>query len=342
MSIDPFTLTVLEQMRAAVNEITDTHARALARAYVLAWDDVADQLDQALTELLTAHRDGTVTRAMIARHTRLTTALQVIDTELVRLAGEARVLMIGSLPSAVQIGGSGTVDAILSQLPVGRQSLVVGWDLVDDRAVRSIIARSTQQITAAPLAAESQDAVRRHLVRSVVVGDNPRTTASRIMREVQGEFEGGIARAERISRTEMLDAHRAGAAEARRANRGTVTGWTWVSALTERTCPACWAMHGTEFPPRVVGPLGHPNCRCTAAPLTKSWASLGIDLDEPTSVLPDAAASFEALTPSQQRRVLGPARYKAWAGGDYPLSGWASRRENPGWRPSYSVSRIAA
>lgn len=342
MSIDAFTLTVLEQMRAAVNEITDTHVRALARSYVLAWDDVADQLDQALTDLLTAHENSTVTRAQVARHARLSAALQTIDAELVRLAGEARVLMIGSLPSAVQIGGSGTVDAIVSQLPPGRAAGVIGWDMVDESAVRAIITRSTGQVTAAPLAAESQEAVRRHLVRSVVVGDNPRTTARRILSEVQGQFEGGIARAERISRTEMLDAHRAAAATARQANRATVTGWTWVSALTERTCPACWAMHGTVFPPNVVGPAGHPNCRCTAAPVTKSWASLGLDLDEPESLLPDAGSSFDALTPSQQRAVLGPARFEAWAAGDYPMSGWAVRRENPGWRPSYSVSRIAA
>lgn len=81
------------------------------------------------------------------------------------------------------------------------------------------------------------------------------------------------------------------------------------------------------------------NCRCARAPQTKSWADLGLDIDEPPSLLPDAEATFKSLSKSDQLAVLGPKRFDAWQAGDYPMSKWATRRSTKGWRDSYVPSK---
>ena len=73
-------------------------------------------------------------------------------------------------------------------------------------------------------------------------------------------------------------------------------------------------------------------------PVTRSWRDLGYAVDEPADALPDAQAWFESLAPETQRHILGPARYGAWADGTYPMSEWAVKQTNPGWRPSWVTS----
>lgn len=86
------------------------------------------------------------------------------------------------------------------------------------------------------------------------------------------------------------------------------------------------------------GILTH-NCRCARVPRTKSWADLGFEgIPDPPDTTPDAEAWFNNLTTTQQTEILGPKRFEAWSRGDYPMSDWARRRSNAGWRDSYVVS----
>jgi hypothetical protein len=183
--------------------------------------------------------------------------------------------------------------------------------------------------------------VRREIVRGIATGSNPRQTASRIMKGAEGGFNGGLSRALTISRTETLDAHRAAAAESHAANADVLGGWVWLTDLSLRTCPACLGMSGTEHPLSEPGPLGHPNCRCSRMPRTKTWAELGIEgMDEPASSAPDAGDWFAGQDEQTQRSILGAGRYDAWKRGDYPMTAWAVRKPNPEWRPSYQTSPL--
>jgi hypothetical protein len=208
-------------------------------------------------------------------------------------------------------------------------------------ALAAIVARSQEQVTvlAYRLSDEATRAMSRHLRLGVATGANPREAARRMVSAVEGEFNGGLARAEVIARTEMLDAYRAAAATHHDANADLLKGWTWLADLSERTCPSCLAMNGTEHPLSEDGPLDHQQGRCQRIPTTKSWREIGIDRDEPpAAVVPDTQAWLADQPVSTQRGILGPARWDAWQDGQYPPSAWSERRTSTGWRDSYHTT----
>ena len=343
MAVTDETLRILTQLREQTAAITDAHTRDLVKAYVAGWEEVAADLEAALLSLAAGAKDGVITGAQVRQSTRLRKALEVIGRELTRLATEAGVLIIGDLQHAVDLAGRTQVALTGSQLPprhLGGADLLVPWDRVDENAVRWIIERATQQIHAAtlPLSDEAVRTMKRELIRGVAGGSNPNETAARMLARTRGAFEGGAVRAIRIARTETLDAMRAAAKLSDEANADVVTGWTWVASMSERTCPACWAMHGSVHKVSEPGPHDHQNGRCARSPVTKSWADLGFTIPEPPSVLPDGPATFAALPTGTQRSILGAKRFEAWQSGTYPMSGWASRRSTSGWRDSIATS----
>ena len=340
MSITPDTLSILDQYRVAAARITDQQTRVLVAAWVEAWNTVADDVQDAL-DALTA--TGTPTRAQVRRSRKLAASLDALGAQLEDLAARTGIVVVGDLPSAMTLAGTTNTALIASQLPaLTGAALVVDWDRVNPRPLAAIITRTTHRIHAStlPLSDEAVTAMRRNLIRGLASGDNPRTTARRMLLDTEGRFNGGLTRALTISRTETLDAMRAATALSNEVNADVLGGWTWTATLSTRTCAACWAMHGTDFPLGTPGPEGHPNCRCTAVPRTLSWAELGfVGIEEPPSLFPDAEATFAALTPAQQLDILGPRRHAAWLAGDYPMDAWTVRRDNPDWRASWQVSR---
>lgn len=336
MAIAGQTLSLEQKLRRDLSGITDNQVRTLVRAWAKAWDDIAPDLDDLLTEMLSA---GDVTRAQMLRSKRLTNTLAAIATSLETLAKDAGVTIAGDLRGIIDQAGAAQAELIASQLPSG-QSLVGldEWARVDPRQISAIVKRSTQQITARtlPLSSSATDAVRRELVRGIAAGTNPRATARRIVARTRGEFNGGLNRALTIARTESLDAHRAAAQLAQARHTDVLAGWTWLASIGPRTCPACWGMNGTVHSLSEPGPNGHQNCRCARVPTTKSWAELGFDgITEPPSAMVDADAAFAKLTPLQQQSILGRRGYRGFVQGKFPRSQWAKRQKNPGWRDSY-------
>jgi SPP1 gp7 family putative phage head morphogenesis protein len=344
VSISDETLRLTERLRRDLNRLTDAQARDLVAGWARAWDEVAGDLDDALQALALQAGDGALTRTMLRRSARLASALQVIGGQLRTLADDAGVRIVGDLDEIVELAGTSQDRIVRSQLPKSAADLVVTWDRVDEHVIEAIVMRSTQQIQALtrPLSAEAERAMKRELLRGLSVGANPRETARRMVRRVEGRFNGGLTRALTISRTESLDALRAGARASHQANAAVLQGWIWTAQLEARTCPACWAMHGSVHQLSEAGPLGHQNCRCARTPKTLSWRDLGIDLDEPADVLPDAGRAFRALPKADQVAVLGPGRYDAWARGDLPMDDWAVKRSTSGWRDSFVPVKVPA
>lgn len=334
--------SLLRRLRHQLEQINNDQVRRAAAAWAAGWDDVAPELAHALDNLVIAAGNGRLTRSQIIRTERLTNALELIAARLSRLFGAVAADVIGDLEHVVNNAGFITELMVNSQLPQnildGRQQS--SWSRINPIAVDEIVYRATEQITALtyPLADEATAVMKRELVRGMLTGANPRETARRMLANTERRFNGGLSRALTIARTETMDAHRLAAELSERQHADVLLGWTWVATLGERTCPACWSMHGQQFPPSVPGPLGHQNCRCARVPVAKSWADLGFDIEEPPSILPDREATFAALSAAKQQAILGPARYDAWKAGDYPMSKWSVRRENPDWRASYVVS----
>jgi len=340
VSINTDTLLHLRSVLLTFDHAADAHTRALTAAWVDAWDDLAPALDAAVLDLVSAAKDGRVTRSMVVRSARLRDALLLVADRLDKLAGQAGNQATGSLRTLVEQATTAQVAMIESQLPDGMSGLV----RVDPRQVDQIIARATGRIhsLSRPLSDDQVRVMKRRLVRGVLVGDNPRTTARRIVADLEGDFNGGLTRALTIARTESLDAMRAASQAADKAS-GVVTGWEWVADLGPRCCPACWGMHGTVHKPDERGPDGHQNCRCSRVPVTPSWADLGFKgIEEPPSLLPDKEQAFRSLSADQQRSILGPGRYDAWKTGGFPMDQWARLRHNPGWRDSWVPAPVPA
>ena len=340
MPVTARTLRLQQEIRDNLDKIVDAQTRDLVAAWADAGDEVAPDLTATLLEMLVA--GPRVTRAQLLRSQRLRRALEVIKARLEDLAGQAGVRIVTDLQQVIDTAGAAQTSVIDSQLPRGFMTAdeLAAWSRVDADQIAAIVTRSTEQITALtrPIPAEQYQALRRELIRGVASGSNPRATAARIMRRTERRFVGGLNRALVIARTETLDASREAARLARTQHADVLGGWTWISALDVRTCPSCWAMHGSVHPVEDFGPDDHQQGRCTAMPTTKSWADLGIDVEEPPSLLPTAGDRFDELDEDTQRAILGTRRFDAWQAGDFPMDSWSVRRSNDGWRDSRVVA----
>lgn len=337
MAITPTTVRLVKALRNELLKVTDQQARDLVAAWAEAWDGVAGDLELAILDLAARAEDGRITRAQMLRSDRLAAALGSIARTLTRLADQAGVRIVADLPGVVEAAGRAQAEIIDSQLPKAERGNLPDWSDANDRQLEAIVQRSTEQIASDlwPLSSEAQGVMRRELVRGVVAGKNPRDTAAQMVKNTQGGFNGGLTRALTIARTETISAHREAAKVAHDENADVLRGWMWLATTSSRTCPACLGMNGTEHPLSEPGPLGHPNCRCGRVPLSKSWADLGIDLDEPEPAATGSQVWFDAQDEKTQRAILGPARLAAYQRGDFPMDQWAARRRNEGWRDSY-------
>lgn len=339
MAYSDDTQSVVNRLRNQINQLNHKETRDTAIAWARGWDDVAPELARALDELVIAAGQGRLTRAQVLRSQRLANALDLVTVRLGQLLDRTAADVIGDLEHMVNNAAFMTELMVKSQLPSGAiDPRELGtWSRVHSLQIDAIVDRTTEQITARtlPLSREATRVMKRELVRGMLVGTNPRESARRMMAKTEQRFNGGLSRALTIARTETMDAYRLAAQIVDSKYADVILGWTWVATLGERTCPACWAMHGQQFPPSVPGPLGHQNCRCVRVPMTKTWKDLGFNVEEPPSTLVDARAAFAALGKSEQLKILGPARFAAYKAGDFPMEKWAKRRDTPEWRPSY-------
>lgn len=326
---------------AAVGRVIDTAVRVLTAAWVKAWDAVAGTLAAALEALL-ARGDGWPTRRTIEQDQALQDALADADRALDLLAELTADEAIRAADTAAGQAADDQAAQIGSQLPPGGERPGPPPGGFHQRSIDAIRARTRQRIVSLtrPLSRDADAAMRRELVRGVRTGTNPRETARRMVRQVEGAFNGGLNRALVITRTETLDAYRKAAAATQETSKDVLTGWVWLAKLDPRTCTACWAMHGTIHPLSEPGPLGHPQCRCSRAPKTASWRDLGFDIDEPADVIPDAETAFRALPHADQVKIMGPRRLALLNRGAITWQDLVRRRQNPGWRDSYTPTPV--
>lgn len=250
------------------------------------------------------------------------------------------MLITRSIPTLIELEGALFQDLTKTQLP---DSASPTWGRVSKKSIDAIVRRSTQQIhkLTKPLSANAVAAMKSELIRGVMVGNNPRVAARRMVNRVNGRFNGGSYRAEVIARTEMMDASREGAMLQRMANTEIVATWQWLCTLSSRTCSSCLSMNGREFPIDTPGPRDHQCGRCIGVPVTKTWAELGFDdIDEPASIFPDAKTWFKEQPRNVQLEIMGPKRLQALESGKLSWDDMAVLKQNEGWRPSYVPRQV--
>jgi SPP1 gp7 family putative phage head morphogenesis protein len=275
---------------------------------------------------------------------RLQKALTLAADRLDELANLTTVTVQADVARTVLAAAQSQIDVIMSQLPpADKVATLPTFTRVSTDAMDAIVLRTTERIAkdTVPLSLDAQASMRRNLIRGVAVGENPKVTARRMLRDTEGHFNGGLTRAMTIARTETLDAHRAATQAADLANNDLTQAWMWGAELGARTCIACISMHGTRYPLEEPGPIGHQNCRCDRIPVTKTWAELGFTgIEEPPSLVQSSEEWFDSLTPGTQRSIMGPERLALYQDGKIQWADLNRTQDNPGWRQSVIVTPV--
>jgi SPP1 gp7 family putative phage head morphogenesis protein len=342
MAVTAETLRIVAQLRRQLDSMTAAQTLALTKAWVEAWDVLMPEFQTALVELISAG-DGVVPYKTVAANIRLRDALRHTREMLDELAGQTNTVITNDLSQAVLDAVDGHAALIGSQLPPNTASAGVSFTRMSQDALAAIVERTSEQIHSStlPLPADVERVMKRELVRGIAVGANPQVTARRMLQQTEQRFNGGLTRALTIARTETLDAHRAATQASEKANKDILQEWEWHAALTARTCPSCWAKHGTRHPLDEDGPNDHQNGRCTRVSITKSWADLGFkNIPEPEPIRQDAEAVFNSLTPETQREIMGPERLKLLQDGDIKWADLSTVKQTPGWRDSHTVTPL--
>jgi len=334
------TIQLHKELQLVIDDSVAGWIRQLTAAWVRSWRIVEKEWIDVTNQLAIESANGaTPSRRTVRRLKNVRRALNTTQRMLEELTTLSGGTLVGGVPGIVTETARMQSRLIASALPRGSapRLLVESRDSLPNRQLDRIVRRTAQQITSSlrPLTAEATEAVMDQLIIGAARGQNPRAIASQMLKQVNGAFNGGLSRALNVARTEALDAHRDAARTMQNRNGDVLEGWQWLATLGDRTCPACWSLHGSKHPLTERGPDGHQQCRCSRAPLTKSWADLGLDIPEPPSLIRDGQQEFATLSRRQQLEIMGPTRLRALESGRATWDELAQLRHNDGWRDAY-------
>lgn len=332
---------VAREIRLAVKAAADDETRALTRAWARAWDEVVREFELAAAEIVDAAQTGqTITTGQVRRLARAQDALEAARESIDRVLARQGRRIVTTVQDIVNATAGANARLIATQIPKTEGTtaqIAARFDRVSREALDAIVERSTDRIASLnqPLSRQASEQMLRALVRGVPAGQSPRTVARRMVRAVEGRFNGGLARALTIARTEMLDAYRVAAGAQQAANADVLQGWMWSAQLDRRTCPSCVAQHGSIHSLEEPGPWDHQNGRCARTPVVKPWKQLGFSMREPASSVTTGPEWFGAQPAATQQQILGPDRLAALNAGRASWDDMFQRRRTTGWRDSY-------
>lgn len=313
------------RLDASVDETT----RKIVRAYARGWHVVAGEAKAMSTFAAEMRHSGAgLTAREVADLDRVNRSLNAMEQQVRRLSRFTGVTVSGVTSDRVRHDVDTVLDVLADLSGIDRR-----FTKPSGAAIEGLVLRSAGRIEAATrrLDAYQSTALKDALLRGLVYGDNPRDTAGRIMTLTEGAFLGGGSRASTIARTEIMDANRYATRLAYNETEF-VTGWKWLAQLDTRTCPACWAMHGTEHP-KTEPQYGHANCRCTTIPVLLDDEPADHDLGDPEEI-------FWGLSREDQLAIMGPGRLQALEAG-VRWSDLTYLKRNPDWRPAQQVTRVS-
>lgn len=343
MAVTRRTLRLADQLRIVLDDRVDLAVRDLVEAWARAWEQIDTEWQLAIEQLVAASKSGRwPSPTQIAQTSRAQRALAAATREILDLTEFTGVTVITAAREVAAEVAFWQSQLLASQMPseAGTTAeLVARFDRINPLSLGAIVERTTTQIESLkqPLSRAATEAMRQALVRGVALGENPRTAARRMVRLAEQRFNGGLTRAMTIARTEILDAHRTGTAAYHFDHADVLQGWAWHAKLDTRTCPSCWAKHGTVYQLQVTGPNDHQQGRCLRLPVVKPWSALGFeDVEEPPSLLTDARTRFAELPRRDQLKIMGPVRLQALEKGALDWSELTTRRRTRGWRDSWA------
>lgn len=317
-------------------------ASAMVRAYGESWRAVSLRVDQLQRQIAEAQASGeTISPAWFYQYNRAQSLQSQIEAELRRFGVTASELTTGTQAAAVEAARRHSAELVDLAAGVRPTGIEVPFDVLPTSALQDLVGFASDGSPLRDVFGEISggvaDRVTDTFAGALAAGIGPRETARLIRRQ----FGTGLVRALLISRTETLRSYREAANRNYRNNADVVEGWIWHATLNTRTCPACWAMHGTfhELDERLDG---HPNCRCTPVPAVKPWKALGYNIPDRRPVIERGPVVFERLTAQEQERVLGKAAFAAFSDGAVSLEQFATHKHSDTWGDTVQVASLRA
>lgn len=324
----------IDEYKAQLADLEESAMADLIEAYLLIQDALLADLERLEATLRDA-ADQPVSAATLARSEALNALIDQTQERVTQLAAQLGLRISSSGQQAIDLAQEAVRQLTLDSMgtpPV--DAITAGFGQLPAEAIERIVSNlqpgSPLSRLLAELGPDAAEAVRQALIVGLGSGQSPREVA----RAMQDALGGSLTRAATIARTEILRAYRDAAVESMRANDDVVKGWIWHASLTDRTCAACIAMHGTKHP--LSEPFGsHPNCRCTPVPETLSWADLGFEgIDDTAPEIASGTGWFARQDAETQRKILGQAKYDAWKDGAFTFDEVVGFRDDPTWGPT--------
>lgn len=249
-------------------------ASQMVRAYQSAWKRIREQIGKLQAEYDKAISEGeTVSSNWWYKQQRARELERQIVEELNKFSIWADKLVSDEQKRVIEETLAHTDEMMLLGLDERALRLNIMFNRINPRTIEAMVGLTQRQSPLyrlfMRLAREGAQNAIDALRNGITLGWNPRKIA-RLIRDALGT---SLTRALTIARTETLRAQRIAAVENYRANDNVVKGWKWSASLDGRTCPSCFAMHGTIHP-LSEDMESHPNCRCSCSPQTFTYSEL--------------------------------------------------------------------
>jgi hypothetical protein len=309
---DEFRKALLARERAAASE--------MVRYYGAVWGRLSVLIDDALAEFDRSGGQATGP-GWTLKYERLRALRSQVEGEMrnfVQFAGgKIETESVAAVQAAMR-DAENVINYRLTQ--VNTDGIFVGWNRLPRSAVENMVGTfqdgSPLRDLLDKLPDEGGKVVMDGLVTGLALGKSPMAIAL----EIRKGLGNNLVRALRISRTEVLRSYREATRQSYLANSDVVAGWVWLSAMSGRTCAACWAMHGTEH--KLSERLDdHPGGRCTPIPL----------LTGEKGIIQTGAEEFEKLSEERQLAILGPGKFAAYKDGKITLQDLVGRKVDSRW-----------
>lgn len=305
-------------------------ASQMVRYYGEAWQRIRAEVIRLTNDYNALILRGENAEATLLQLRRMREIKGQVEKELAKFAGYAGNTIQRQEAEAIRAASRDALKLVQASFWPA-PSVDMAFNRLSPSAIENMIATfqvgSPVHARLLELAGTGAQAVQDGLTQGLMLGQNANTIA----RQIRLALGSSLAKALTWSRTETMRAYRGASLATYQANANVLGGWTWRSARNTRTCAMCWAMDGTVH--ELSEPLDdHPNGRCFAVPVPKTWDELGIS-GMPPARPPRMTGSeaFARLSEAEKLKILGPAKYAAYKDGAIKLEDLVGRRLDPRW-----------
>ena len=302
--------------------------RRVVAAYEGALADLTAELEKARRLAAAGKLDATALSLIERRADGLRAALADVLRATAGILDE-------SLDAAARVELAAQLQALAAAVPDGVGISFTAPPLADVlTAINDPIGGSTWGRRLASDLLAVHDGLQDQIGRAVASGASMDRAADAIG-DALGIVETYRGRLVAIARTEIQRVANTAAVAVYEANSDVIGSVEYLATLDSRTCAICAPLHGRVWPlgsPEIQQPPRHPRCRCFLAPVTKSWADLGLGPEQAADFdgEPAGGPSFDDWLSRQPDStaddVLGPTRAQAWRDG-VPLDKFSDGRE---------------